>query len=165
VAWYNRLVAQMNDDDFPQELFGPYSKLKAHCARFALIIHLLRVACGEAGTDQSEGDIEAEDVAGAERLCAYFQGHFGAVYLRLQQTREDQKVEALVKWMRRKHLRRCTPRDLCRANVAGIKKASEAEKLLKAAADQGLGDLESANNAGNQRKKAAEGQSFVLKGE
>jgi hypothetical protein len=138
--WCDRLAAEMNHEDFPQELFGPWSKLKAHCARFALIMHLVRVACDEAGTDQSEGAVEAEDVARAEVLCEYFKAHFKVVYLRLQQTKEDQMVEALVNWLKRKGLRRCTVREVCRANVCGIRKVSDAEKLLKAAVDRGFGD-------------------------
>src|SRR5262249_10172496 len=36
VAWHDALIREMNSPDFPRELWGPWSKLKAHCARFAL---------------------------------------------------------------------------------------------------------------------------------
>jgi hypothetical protein len=140
--WCNRLATQMNGADFPRELVGPCSKLRAYCARFALVIHLLRVACNEAGSAQDEGQIDAEDVRRAVLLCDYFRAHACAVSVRLRVTTEDKQVDALVTWLRRKGLKSCTPRDVCRANVAGINKASEAEKLLQAAADRGLGDME-----------------------
>jgi len=145
VAWHNQLVAEMNHAEFTRELWGPWSKLKAHCARFALILHLLRVACGEAGDDQSEGQVDALDVAGAVRLCDYFKAHIRLVYGRLQQSREDRMVDDLLGWMEHKKATRCTVREICRANVCGIKTASEAEKLIKAAIDRGLGDGESAD--------------------
>jgi hypothetical protein len=102
VRWHDRLVAEMNNEDFPPGLFGPSAKLKAHCARFALIIHLLRVACGEAGGDQGEGEVDAEDVTRAAALCTYFQAHFRLVYGRLQQTVEDRRTNGTS--FRRNHL-------------------------------------------------------------
>jgi hypothetical protein len=161
IAWYNGLVAQMKREDFPPELFGPYSKLKAHCARFALILHLLRVACGEAGNQHDEGQVDAQDINKAAKLCDYFKAHFKPVYLRLQQSKEDQQVDELVRWMQRRQLKRVSLRDVCRANVCGIKKASEAEKLLKAAADRGFGDAEGGDS--RTRRRGPEVQAFVLK--
>lgn len=137
--WYDHLVAEMSHEDFPRELFGPWSKLKAHCARFALIIHLLRVVCDETGTAQSEGEVDAEDVGRAATLCEYFKAHFRAIYLRLQQTREDQDVETFLAWLERKRKTTCTIREICQANVCGIKRRTDAEKLIKAAADRGYG--------------------------
>jgi hypothetical protein len=49
---------------------------------------------------------------------------------------------------------RCTPRDLQRAKVAGIKRASEAAKLLSDLADRGRGQLE--------RGKSKKVTAFVL---
>jgi hypothetical protein len=163
IRWYDRLVAEMNHEDFPQELFGPFSKLRAHCARFALIIHLLRVVCDEAGTAQSEGDVDAEDVAGAVKLCDYFKAHFRVVYLRLHESREDQSVDTFLKWLKRKGLRRCTVRDICRANVCGIRKASDAERLLRAAVDRGFGDGHVGDEKRTPSRKNGEIVVFTLK--
>jgi hypothetical protein len=165
-GWCNRLAEEMNGADFPRELLGPCSKLRAYCARFALVIHLLRVECDEAGSNQDEGQVDAEDVARAIKLCDYFQAHFGAVHVRLQQTSEDRQVEDLVGWLRRKGKTVCTVRDICRANVCGIRKASDAQKLLAAAVDQGLGDWQGVAGGGPEVKKtqhARETPAFVLK--
>jgi hypothetical protein len=162
VAWHNELVAEMNHADFPRELWGPWSKLKAHCARFALILHMLRVACGEAGDDQNEGHVDEQDVAGAIKLCNYFQAHSRLVYGRLQQTRDDRMVDDLIVWMNNKKAKRCTVREICRSNVCGIKTSSDAEKLIKAAIDRGLGDGEDAG--GNRpRRRGVEVYTFNLK--
>jgi hypothetical protein len=159
VAWYDKLVAEMKAVEFQSELFGPWSKLKAHCARFALIIHMLRVACDEAGNGQDEGQVDVEDVARAEKLCDYFKAHFKVVYGRLQQSKEDQRVDSLLAWMQKKQLRRVTPRDICRSNVCGIKRTSEAERLLRAASDRGLGNTEL---NGHSRRHGPEVHAFML---
>jgi hypothetical protein len=166
-GWCDELAAQMNQPDFPRELHGPYLKLQGYCARFALVIHLLRVACGEAGSEQDEGQVDAEDVARAIRLCGYFQAHARAVYVRLQQDRQDQQVEDLVKWLGKKGKTSCTVRDIQRANVCGVTKASDAQKLLAAAVDRGLGDWQGASAKGGPEVKktqhAKETPTFVLK--
>jgi hypothetical protein len=164
IAVHDGIVAEMNAPDSPPELFGPWSKLKAHCLRFALILHLLRVACDEAGDCQSEGQVDAEDVRRAAQLCEYFKRHLELVYPRLRQSREDKSVDDLVAWMRRKHLQRVTLRDICRANVCGIKTSSDAEKLLQAAIDRGLGEADGGDNR-QRRRRGPEIQAFLLKGD
>jgi hypothetical protein len=165
--WVNGLTAQMNAASFPPELVGPCSKLRAYCARFSLVLHLLRVACGEAGSDQDEGSVDATDVGGAIQLCAYFQAHLRAVYLRLRQTVQDRQVEGLVEWMRRKNKTTCTVREVQRAGVCGVARASDAQKLLAAAVDQGVGDWQGHTFKGGPEVKktlhAKETPVFMLK--
>jgi hypothetical protein len=149
----------VNGDNFPPELLGPCSKLRSYCARFALVIHLLRVACGEAGSDSDEGQVDGEDVARAGRLCVYFLAHARAVYRRLRETVEDRSVEDLISWLQRKQRGSCTPRDVCRANVCGITTGSAAERLLQAAVDRGYGEWEGSQDAA---KKATRRKTFVV---
>jgi hypothetical protein len=162
VQWFDRLADEMNGDDFPRVLDGPWKKLRSHCARFALILHLLRVACNEAGDDQSEGQVDAEDVARAVKLCDYFEAHFRLVFNRLRQNRQDAQVENLMKWMAKKALRRVTVREICRSEVCGIRKASDAEQLLKAAIDYGLGAAEWTDKRGPDRTRGPRIDAFVL---
>jgi hypothetical protein len=160
VAWHDRLVAEMNHADFLPELHGPFAKMKSYCLRFALVIHMLRVACDEIAGGQGEGFIDAEDIARAVKLCGYFQSHTRHVYARLQHTKEDDKVQRLVAWMRKKKLAKCSVRDICRAGLCGIKKASEAMKLLVAAVDRGFGQTD-----GGNVKHMVKDTGFVLKSE
>jgi hypothetical protein len=81
----------------------------------------------------------------------------------LQQNDEDRRVDALIAWMRKKNLTRCTPREVCRANVAGVKKASDAAKLLQAAIDCGYGDDETPPSS-RSRRRGPEVQCFHLRG-
>jgi hypothetical protein len=60
-AWYNAHFAETEQPDFPDYLVGHWSKLVAYAARLALIIHLLRVACGE----QLRDEVDAESLDGA----------------------------------------------------------------------------------------------------
>jgi len=135
--------------NFPVYLRGAWNKMPAYCARLALILHELRVVCGEAD-DEAVDDIS---LAGAWALIEYFKSHARRVYRQLQHDRSDQLAEAVERWIRT-HGGRCTPRDLQRAKVAGIKRASEAEKLLKDLADRGRGQFE--------RGKSKKGATFVL---
>jgi hypothetical protein len=139
-AWCDHLAKEMNHEDFSPDMVGPCSKLRSYCPRFALVIHLLRVACEEAGSDTDEGLIDVDDVNRAIKLCDYFRAHYRLVACRLQQTEEDRRVDALLKWMQKKNLTSCTLRDVCRANVCGIKKKSEALALLEIAVDREYGD-------------------------
>jgi hypothetical protein len=62
--------------------------------------------------------------------------------------------------MRKKKLAKCSVRDICRAGLCGIKKASEAMKLLVAAVDRGFGQTD-----GGNVKHMVKDTGFVLKSE
>jgi hypothetical protein len=70
------LADEMNAEDFPNHLRGPWSKLKAYCARLALIVDCLRRACGE----QPGGEVGAESLERAVRLVDYFKAHARKAY-------------------------------------------------------------------------------------
>jgi hypothetical protein len=159
-VWFDGLTDQMNDEDFPRDLIGPFSKMKAYCARFALVLHLLRVGCGEAGGEQDEGQVDAEDVSRAARLCDYFMAHFRLAFGRMKQTAEDRKVGRFMEWMRRKKLTTCTARDICRYEVCGIKTTPEAVRLLHEAVHRDLGELRTGNANGSRSKDSV---TFVVK--
>src|SRR5262249_21147037 len=44
-------AAELNAEDFPSFLKGPWSKLRGYCVRLALIVHLLRFVTGESQED------------------------------------------------------------------------------------------------------------------
>jgi hypothetical protein len=161
-AWCDRLAADMNAEDFPRELVGPCSKMKGYAARFALVIHLMRVACDEAGDAKTEGEVDAEDVKRAVMLCDYFRAHYKLVACRLQQSKEDKDVETLVAWLHKKGKDVCTARDVHRANLCGITKSSDAEKLLAAAVDRGFGDWQGPGT-GTSRAAGKSNKWFGLK--
>jgi hypothetical protein len=64
-------AAELNDGRFPDHLREPWSKLTGYCGRLALIVHLLRWACG----DVESQDVDGESMARARRLVGYFKNH------------------------------------------------------------------------------------------
>ena len=138
VAWYNAFKAEQRSPELPPTLIGPYGKLISYCARFALILSQLRLVTGEA----ADGNvIDAESMRRAVQLVDYFTSHLHAVYSRLELTPEDNLAMRALVWIRR-HGKRCTPRELQRAGIPGIAKATVAEEVLRNLADSGYGRIE-----------------------
>jgi hypothetical protein len=100
-----RLAAEMNAADFPDVLRGPWSKMRAHGARLALIVHYLRMAGDELTCDEVDG----ESLQCAARLASYFQSHARKVYHTLgadKKVGDAQKVWAWIVRERRTEFRR-----------------------------------------------------------
>jgi hypothetical protein len=79
-------------------------------------------------------------VRGTVQLVRYFQAHAQRVYARLRNTRADQRAETALRWIQA-HGRVCTVRDLQRHRVAGVTRASQAEKLVRDLVDLGAGEV------------------------
>ena len=88
--------------------------------------------------DRRAADVDAESARRAARLADYFKAHCIKVHGRLRVAVEDKQAEAVLGWIRRNG-GRCTARDLCRNEVAGIKKSTEAKRMLKDLEDRGFG--------------------------
>jgi hypothetical protein len=147
-VWYNGHLAETEAPGFPDQLVGPWSKLVAYAVRLALIVHLLRTACGEPLPDE----VDADSLERAFRLVAYFTSHARAVYDHLQRpTRKQGRLQKALAWIRAHDKSELQPIDLARSQVAGIRTKSEAEALMKELADLGYGRLEE-RKARNNRK-------------
>jgi hypothetical protein len=138
-AFTNQLAEELNSSDLSDRLINAFAKFKTFVARFALVIHLLRWAAGEFGDAPDKGEVDEKDVRHAVRLCEYFMNHALAVYGELGHSREDQRVGALLAWMRKKELSEVAHRDIQNGRVAGVKTADDAKSLLKGAAARGFG--------------------------
>jgi hypothetical protein len=75
-AFTERHAAELNDPDFPEHLAGAWAKLRGYGARLALVVHLLRLVCGETDLDLVDG----ESMGRAAELVAYFKSHARKVY-------------------------------------------------------------------------------------
>lgn len=137
VGCINRLCSELADANFPDHLRGAYAKFEGYLARIALILQMTRFICGEADAE----DVDASSVQGAATLIRYFQSHARRVHTQLQSTRQDKRVQQATRWIEA-HGGQCTVRELQRHGVAAIKRASEAERLLKDMEDRGLGRVE-----------------------
>jgi hypothetical protein len=136
VRWFNEHAVEMDAESLPRALRGPWAKLKAYAARLALVVHLLRLACSEV----SQEDVDEESLHRAIRLINYFKSHARKVYRQLELTPEDSESQRAIDWIR-SHGGECTARQLMRANVAGVRKQSEAVKLLRDLVDRGMGTI------------------------
>lgn len=144
--YIDALAAEINAAESSSRTEGFCAKLRGYAARFALVIHLLRWAADELDDSCGEGDVDAEDVRRAVLLCNYFRAHAGAVHACLSTSPEDKQVQALLAWMARRGMTETTPREVSRANVAGITNTRDARTLLASAAEQGYGCLEVTGN-------------------
>jgi hypothetical protein len=137
IAFAEALYAELTDPALPDYLRGPWSKYDGGAgARLALIVHLCRVMTGEADSEA----VDAHSVRAAIALVDYFKAHARRVYQRLRATRADQRAETAIRWIQA-HGNVCTIRDLQRHRVAGVTRASQAEKLLRDLIDLGAGEL------------------------
>jgi hypothetical protein len=135
VQGVNAVYAQLADPDLPDDLRDVYAKLPGTMARLALILHARHVVNGKANEA-----VDVLSVRGAVQLVRYFQLHAKRVYARLRTTRADQRAETAIRWIRA-HGGVCTGRDLQRHRVAGLTRASQAEKLLRDLVDLGQEEL------------------------
>lgn len=90
-------AAELNDEDFPDHLKGSWSKLRGYCGRLALVVHLLRGACGE---DVSAG-VDEESVRRATLLVGYFKAHARRVLFAMDADRTAARARRIVRWIQR----------------------------------------------------------------
>ena len=131
----NALYAQLADPIFPKHLRGPMPSSRAtrparpHPPRLSLVT-------GEADTKPSSAQVSRPPLPSSAISEAMPQ----RVYARLRSTRADQRAETALRWIQA-HGGACTVRDLQRHRVAGVTRASQAEKLLRDLVDFGQGEL------------------------
>jgi hypothetical protein len=106
-------AADLNREDFPPHLRGAWSKFRGCCGRLALITQQLRVACGETGST----DVDGESVERAVVLIDYFKGHARRVHGVMAADREAEAARRILKWIRRKKVKEEKFKDFCRWEV------------------------------------------------
>lgn len=130
--------------DFSRALQASWSKFKAYAIRFALILHQLRLACGEKVEPLEVDEISIEN---AIQLVEYFKSHCSYVFSKLKSNPLDKFLHDFLQWVRTKGTPEpvsgkpmITVRELYRLGRWGIKSKSDAEKLLRYAEDLGHGE-------------------------
>lgn len=139
-AELRRWALQEAREEADEALAAVFAKAPSQAARLALVLAALEAAaCGA-----SPLDIDAVGeayVLGAWALVRAFVDHAARALGQARKNEADRRAEALVKWLQRKG-GQATPRDVARANVAGITRASEAEAALRDLEDRGYGRFE-----------------------
>ena len=85
IEFYNAISSETGADDFPQKLIGPWRKLRDYGARLALVMHLLRVACGECVNAEM---VEEVSVQAAVQLIDYFKSQTVRVHAAMSRKTE-----------------------------------------------------------------------------
>jgi hypothetical protein len=150
--------------------FDPcWPKLRAYLGRLALLLHMLRVACGQAGQLQpiwraghpeqpvpvglsmlrpilSCGVVDEHDVAAAEKLVDYFKAMLAGVFQILPLGPADRRLREFAQWVRDKHQGKVTLRQVYRGHHFGCRGKQDARLLFKDAEDRALGQLVTATD-------------------
>jgi hypothetical protein len=108
VAWFDRHAEEMEDPDFPERHAGSWSKMRAHAARFALILSRLRIACDPCppAVGTAVPPVEAADVRGAVELVDYFKSQLARASHRMTAGIGSADAKAIVDWMKRHRMTR-----------------------------------------------------------
>lgn len=137
VDWVTRHYGEQNAPGSPEILRGPWAKLEAYCARFALILQLVRFVTGETTTEK----IDEVSVSGSIALIEYFKSHTKRVYMYLRSTSEEKLIVDVLAYLA-KIGEKISARDLQRKRFPGIERAAQAKAFLSMLADQGYGSIE-----------------------
>jgi hypothetical protein len=104
VRHVEHIAAELNGDDLPENLHGPWAKLEGYGARLALVLHVCRFVMGETRSE----DVDEVSMRGAALLVEYFQAHAQRVYPRLLSTSGDKlrkDAQAVLEWIDRNRAR------------------------------------------------------------
>jgi hypothetical protein len=112
--WYAAHSAESEAFDFPDPQAGPWSKMRAHAARFALILSRLRWACDPTAAADRPGPVTAEDVRGAVALVDYFKSHLSRVMREATGGIGCVDARAILRWIGRKRVTAFAQSDLTR---------------------------------------------------
>ncbi len=138
-SWYTQ--HQRLRRSLPETMHACHAKLESYAARLALLLEMLWYASGSPVFNPAGSpDVSPDAVEFAGRLVTYFLAHARKAYGCLELTPGDKRADRVISWIRKQG--GCTvPRDLQRSHVGGVRKASEALRLLEDLADRGLGTI------------------------
>lgn len=120
---------EMNSDDFPVHLRGPWSKLRGYTGRLALIIHCLRLACGEVRNHRE--DVDEESMARAVKLVDYFKSHATKVYHEIGADSRVKKAIRLVDRLKDSGAKAVTRREAYRAMRGQCNSVEDIDPILE----------------------------------
>lgn len=153
VSWYDSHQAEFKLPNFDRRMGGPWAKMEAKCARYALILRMLWTQDPDGAEDVLPADIER-----AVALVDYFKSHARGVYSRLKNTAEDDYVVRLLQLAAGSPNQQVTVREAMRGLKLHTK--SETVGIFKRAADLGKGAITSTKFNNNRSTEV-----FTTKGD
>lgn len=131
-AFYNA----HNQEQPPVHLQPYWAKCEGYCLRLALVLTMLRWACGEADGER----VDATAMTGAVKLVAYFKDHARRVYAAANQRGDRGRVGETLAWIRQRG-GKVTAREIRQFRKGGVKTGEEAVELLDDLAELGHGSV------------------------
>jgi hypothetical protein len=92
-----KMAEEMNREEFPGHLRGPFVKLRVYFARLGLVIHLLRFVCEEVTSPSVDG----ASMTRSARLISYFAEHARRVYARIHADHRVDQAWRVVRYLQR----------------------------------------------------------------
>ncbi|MBX9654892.1 DUF3987 domain-containing protein [bacterium] len=116
---------------------GQAAKLAGYLGRFALILHLIRMAAGETESDE----VDLESMNRAIQLTIYFRAQAKKLYGADESSSANDRTEKVRRWIENRG-GAATAREIQKANVAGIRTSREANEVLQVLQSLQLGHIE-----------------------
>lgn len=138
IAFHDSIAEAFDAEILPSWIENFTSKLIAYCARFALILHMLRVV--ESDAEDSRGQrIGVADVEGAIDLFMYFLSH--AIYIRQNTSKSSSSSagEAVIQHLCTHGKTEVKAYELSKMKVSGKKSTAEMQKVLGDLVAKGFG--------------------------
>lgn len=127
---------------------GPYrtahSKAIDHAGRLCLVLHMAQVADGS-----NDKEVSVRTVEAAWNILHVAYQQLGKAYTHAEAPAQNREADALLQWMVKRNMRKCTIRELQRLRAPGCTKATEAKVLLDIMDNLGIGYVEQVK-AGNK---------------
>jgi hypothetical protein len=92
------LADEVNAEDFPPHLRGPWAKLRSYGARLALILRCLRWAYSRSSGD-ALGEVDGPSMDAAARLVDYFKSHTRRVHCVLDADPRHRDAGRVLRWI------------------------------------------------------------------
>lgn len=137
VDWVSRHYEEQNAPSFPEILRGPWAKLEAYCARFALIFQMIRYV----SDDAAASEIDESSLLKAIALVDYFKSHTERAYMYLRSDSGDRLIVDVLSFID-ENGGKTTSRELQRKGFREIKTADEAKAFLSLLVERGYGVIE-----------------------
>ena len=122
-------AAEVNAEDFPPHLAGPWAKMRGYMARLALVVHFLRWACGEAEGE----DVDGDSAARAARLVDYFKAHARKAHALMDADPRVAEVRRLLHWLQERGQSRFSKRDAYQGLKGTFRKVEDLDAVLASA--------------------------------
>jgi hypothetical protein len=132
---FTRIIAQeQNREDLADAMKGHLPKFRSYGARLALIIHCLRMACGE---PQGSG-VDGDSMSRAAALVEYFLSHAKKIHAAIDADPRVTLARRVESWIRRERRKRFTRREAHNALQGTFKVVDDLEPILLMLQEHGL---------------------------